>query len=176
LGVGKRSFGKVTKLHGRVAFLPFTRLTLNCLKPNELIREPATLGEHVKQRRLKLRLTQKEAARKLRVTAATVLKWEQGGNPRLKHWPAILTFLTYDPRPGAASFKDRLYAFRQALGWSQKTAAVHLGVDSSKWSSWEAGGTIMLKEHRRAVSGHGLGAILYCAYKRNWTVQAWSRP
>ena len=99
-----------------------------------------------------LGLTQKEAGRQLGVTSSTVLNWEQGDKPAVRHWPAILAFLGYDPRPGAASLTEHLTARRQDLGWSQQIAAVHLGVDPSTWSSWENGGTIMLKEHREAVA------------------------
>jgi transcriptional regulator with XRE-family HTH domain len=50
-----------------------------------------------------------------------------------------------------------LLAKRRELGWTQKVAARNLGVDPCTWSSWEYGGTIMMRKHRRVVASF-LGA------------------
>jgi DNA-binding XRE family transcriptional regulator len=72
------------------------------LKPKETDFEPETLGEHVRKRRLKLRLTQKQAAERLGVNLWTVLNWEKDHTePPIESMPAIIRFLGYSPLPGA---------------------------------------------------------------------------
>jgi len=55
-------------------------ITLKALKPKETDFEPQTLGEHVRKRRLELKLTQKQAAERLGVNPWTVLP-ELGERP-----------------------------------------------------------------------------------------------
>lgn len=142
------------QLHGRVAFLPLTPVALKCLKPNETDCEPQTLGQHIKKRRLELRLTQKGAAARIGVTAGTIFNWEnEVGRPRIEHSPAIRDFLGYDPIPGSpGTIAERLRDSRRRLGWSQARAAREAKVHPSTWSSWEARGTIMAKAHRALVA------------------------
>ena len=64
--------------HGRVAFLPLGRVTRKCLKPKDTDFEPKTVGEHIKKRRLVLKLTQTAVARKLGVSQASLINWERG--------------------------------------------------------------------------------------------------
>jgi hypothetical protein len=47
---------------GRVAFLPFVSITRKTLKPNETDFEPRTLGEHIKKKRLELKLISAQAS------------------------------------------------------------------------------------------------------------------
>lgn len=63
---------KAPQLHRRVAFLPFTPVTLKALRPLPYAREPKTLGEHLRKRRLELGLLQKEVAKRLNVDESTV--------------------------------------------------------------------------------------------------------
>jgi len=77
-------------------------VTLKCLKPKDTDFEPKTLGEHVRRRRLELRLSQRQAAHRLRVNPWTVLNWEKGHTePPIEAVPAIVRFLGYDPFPGS---------------------------------------------------------------------------
>ncbi|MCD6402627.1 helix-turn-helix domain-containing protein [bacterium] len=48
------------------------------LLTNLYLKNPTTLGEKIKQKRLKLRLTQKEFAKKLGVNVDTIADWEAG--------------------------------------------------------------------------------------------------
>lgn len=80
--------------HSFVAFLPYAPLLLKALKPKELDPEPGSLGEHVKRRRLKAKLTQRQAAERMSVNPWTVLNWEnQKTEPARRLIPAILRFL-----------------------------------------------------------------------------------
>ena len=139
--------------HGRVAFLPWTPVSLKCLKPKEPAVQPRTLGEHFRRRRLERKLTQEQAARLLRVTAWTVFNWEKGRTqPPIESMPALVQFLGYDPSPEPTSLPERLLAKRRAMGWSIRTAAQTVGVDRGAWSDWEQGGLILFHIHRHLVA------------------------
>lgn len=73
-------------------------IRLKALRKKEFDFDPKTLGEHIKKRRLELGLTQKQAAKRLRVNSWTVLNWEKGETqPLTKSVPKIISFLGYDP-------------------------------------------------------------------------------
>jgi transcriptional regulator with XRE-family HTH domain len=98
------------------------------------------LGDHIRNRRLDLKLFQKQVAGHIGVDQTTITNWE--GNttlPAIRHIPAILGFLGYDPFPAAQSFPERLAAARKRLGLSQRKLAEQLGVDPTTLRDWEAG-------------------------------------
>lgn len=128
-------------------------ITLKALKPKETDFEPRTLGEHIRKRRLELKLTQKQAAERLGVNPWTVLNWEKGHTePPIESMPAIIRFLDYDPFPEPRNIPERLLAKRRAMGWSIKEAARQLGVDEGTWGEWERGGVILYRNHRLLVA------------------------
>jgi transcriptional regulator with XRE-family HTH domain len=111
------------------------------------------LGQHVRKRRLELRLPQKQIAHRLGVNPWTVLNWEKGHTePPVKSMPAILRFLGYDPFPEPKSLPERLLAKRRAMGWSIRKAAGTLGVDPGIWRDWEQGKVILRRNHRGLVA------------------------
>ena len=133
--------------------MQFGPITLKALKPKETDFEPQTLGEHVRKRRLELRLTQKQAAERLGVNPWTVLNWEKDHTePPIESMPTIIRFLDYDPFPVAKNIPERLLATRRAMGWSIKEAAWQLGVDEGTWGAWEQGKTILFRRHRLLVA------------------------
>lgn len=134
--------------------MQYTRISLKSLihKPYDF--EPKTLGEHILKRRLFLKLSQPQLAKLLEVAAETVLNWELNyRKPGINHIRKLIQFLGYDPAlPNPSSIAELLLAKRRLLGWTQKVAAQNLGVDPCTWSSWECGGTIMMREHRRLIA------------------------
>lgn len=88
---------------------------------------PATLnslGDHLRKRRLDLRLLQREVGRLLGVDAGSVTNWEVGRTvPEFRWLPKIIRFLGYDPRPAAETIGATLIRHRQGQGMSQKTLA-----------------------------------------------------
>lgn len=131
--------------------MPCLPVTLKALKPKEFDFEPKTLGEHVRKRRLELRLTQKGAGECLGVNVFTVLNWEKGKRkPPIEAIPRIIGFLGYDPFPKPTSHSEQLTALRRAMGWTVKEAARQLGIDPGTWSRWEKTG-IPWKRHRKMV-------------------------
>jgi transcriptional regulator with XRE-family HTH domain len=118
-------------------------IRLKALKPKETDFEPKTLGEHVRKRRLELKLNQRQAADRLRVNPWTVLNWEKGDTePLIEAVPVILRFLGYNSFPEPRSLPERLLAKRRAMGWPIWKAAREIGVDEGTWGGWERGTTI----------------------------------
>jgi transcriptional regulator with XRE-family HTH domain len=87
-------------------------LRLKARKPKETDFEPHTLGEHIKRRRLVLKMTKRQTAVRLGVGPETVRHWESGEtkSPPVERIPAILEFLGYDPFVDPGSIRDRLRA------------------------------------------------------------------
>ena len=133
--------------------MQFVPITLRALKPKETDFEPQNLGEHIRKRRLELRLTQKQAAERLGVNPWTVLNWEKDHTePPIESIPVIIRFLDYDLFPEPKTIPERLLAKRRTMGWSIKEAARRLGVDSGTWGDWEQGGVILYRNHRLLVA------------------------
>lgn len=101
--------------------------------------EPKHLGEHLRRRRLDLKVLQREAAERVGVHEQTYRNWERGKAPVVVQWPNIIRFLTYDPRQPQESLGERLKLHREGHGWSQKEAAARLGVSPSVLWRWETG-------------------------------------
>ena len=115
--------------------------------------EPKTLGEHIRKRRRKLGLMQKEIADQLGVNPWTVLNWENGHTvPPIGSMPTVVRFLGYDPFPQPQTLAEHLLAKRREMGWSVKEAAQVLGVDPMTWRNWECGKAILYHRHRTAVT------------------------
>jgi transcriptional regulator with XRE-family HTH domain len=132
--------------------LQFISVRLKALKSKVTDFEPQTLGEHIKKRRLTLKLYQREAAGRLGVDPFTVLNWEKGKTePPIKAIPAILAFLGYDPFPTPTTLSERMLATRRIRGWSMKEAAQAVGVDPCTWQSWEYTGSIKWERYRKKV-------------------------
>ena len=136
-----------------MAFLPFTHISLKSLIQKSYDFEPKTLGEHIRKRRLKLGLKQKDVARQLGINTWTVLNWEKGRTePPIASMPAIVQFLGYDPFPEPKTTPQRLVARRREIGWSIRDAAEAVGVDPGTWGNWERGQTILYRKHRVLVA------------------------
>lgn len=128
---------------GTVA-LPFTSLRLMGAKPHAFPRryplELKTLGDHIRRRRLDLRLLQRTVAEQLGVREETVGLWENGlARPLPRHYGPIIRFLGYDPEPGDRSLAGRLRAIRRRLGLSQAEFAATVGLDEGSVCRWESG-------------------------------------
>jgi transcriptional regulator with XRE-family HTH domain len=121
--------------------LPFCHLELRAIRPLPA-RYPSqinSLGDHIRARRLDLKLLQKRAADQIGVHETTITGWESNATvPEVRYMPAIIQFLGYSPLPVANSLPERLATARRALGLSQRKMAKKLGVDPATLMGWEA--------------------------------------
>lgn len=87
-----------------------------------------------------LGLRQKDVAARLGANVNTVTNWELDQTaPALTFMPTIISFLGYSPFRPPRRLPERLRAFRQASGLSQKALAAILRVDPSTVWHWECG-------------------------------------
>lgn len=134
---------------------PKVTITYRFEKPNELERavpqgslsgaiqipvNPDTVGDHIRLRRLKLKLMQKQVAEQLGVVQTTIHNWETNvSQPGFEHMPAIIEFVGYNPLPPATSLAERLIRARTSIGLTQKNSAKRIGVDPDTLARWECG-------------------------------------
>jgi transcriptional regulator with XRE-family HTH domain len=125
-----------------MAALPFCHSVIRCPKPKPTAypRTISTLGDHIRTRRLDLKLLQGQVADRIGVHELTITNWERNATaPAIRHIPAIIQFLGYDPLPPTDSFSERLATARKVRGLSQRKMAEKLGVDPATLQGWEAG-------------------------------------
>ena len=122
--------------------MPFCHAELRAAKPDSIHypKQINTLGDHIRKRRMNLRLLQKQAADQIGVHAMTITGWEGNATiPEVRYLPAIIQFLGYSPLPAASSLPESFVIARRALGLSQRKMAAKLGVDPATLLGWEAG-------------------------------------
>jgi transcriptional regulator with XRE-family HTH domain len=122
--------------------LPFCHFEFRASKPKSgrYPNQINSLGDHIRARRLDLKLLQKQAADQIGVHEMTITSWESNATvPEVRYMPAIIQFLGYDPLPLANSLTERLVAARKRFGLSQRKMAGKLGVDPATLMGWEAG-------------------------------------
>ncbi len=136
------SWGPYGNHKDRVA-LPCCQITLKAQKPlpSAYPQTPKTLGDHLRKRRLDLKLLQKEVAQNLGVGESSVYNWENNlTKPALKYIPKIIELLKYVPfDTSAKTIGEKIVAYRRLLGLSQKKLAHRLGIDPSTLGKWEGG-------------------------------------
>lgn len=115
---------------------------------------PKTVGEHLRKRRLDLNLTQMEVGGRIGVTESTVWNWEIGGlAQKLRHWPAVIAFLGYNPAPRPKTLAETVVWFRRGKGWTQTDFARVLEVDSSMLARWERGAREPMGKYLTRLAG-----------------------
>jgi transcriptional regulator with XRE-family HTH domain len=101
---------------------------------------PQTVGDHMRKRRLGLKLLQKDVAEQIGVDKTSVFNWEGNrSSPEIRYMPAIMNFLGYDPLPQANTLAEQLVRQRTSLRLSQKESAGRIGVDPATLARWEQG-------------------------------------
>ena len=121
--------------------MPFCQITLKTQKPlpSAYPQTLKTIGDHLRKRRLDLKLLQKEVAQKLGDCEPSVYNWENNlSKPAIKYIPNLIEFLGYVPfTTSTLSIGEKIVVYRQVLGLSQKILAHQLGIDPSTLSKWE---------------------------------------
>lgn len=99
-----------------------------------------TIGDHLRRKRLVLKLLQRQVAGQIGVDKASIYNWEGNrSKPGIQYMPEIIRFLGYNPLPAGKSWAERLVKCRATLGISQKEAAMRIGVDQGTLARWERG-------------------------------------
>jgi transcriptional regulator with XRE-family HTH domain len=122
--------------------LPFCHIELRTFrrKPAKYPKQINSLGDHIRTRRLDLKLFQKQVADQIGVHETTITGWERNATiPEVRYMPAIIQFLGYNPVPAASSLPERLATVRRALGLSLRKMAGRFGVDPATLMGWEGG-------------------------------------
>jgi DNA-binding transcriptional regulator YiaG len=95
-------------------------LTLQAKKPlpHDYPEALKTLGDHIKKKRLDLKLSKKELGRRLGAGDTTIYLWEENqAKPVIAHVSKIIQFLGYDPEMSSAkSIGDTIRNFRRLHG------------------------------------------------------------
>jgi transcriptional regulator with XRE-family HTH domain len=100
-----------------------------------------TLGDHIRKRRLDLKLLQKDVGTLLEVDEETIWNWENNHcTPQIRFIPKVIDFLGYDPLvPLSETIGARLLKYRKRHGLSQKELAKLLVIDPTTLSRLERG-------------------------------------
>jgi DNA-binding XRE family transcriptional regulator len=106
--------------------LPYCHLTLKAKKPVHREKYPdilRTWGDHLKTRRLDLKLSKRELSLKLNVSDITIYLWEKNHvKPSLAQIPKIIEFLGRDPFENETkNLGDKIREYRRVNGLSQKS-------------------------------------------------------
>ena len=135
--------------------LPFCHVTLRGHKPLPpgYPKSLKTIGDHIRKRRLDLKLTQKEVAERIGVDKTTIQFWEKNRvKPSLAQIPKIIEFLGRDPfEAKAESLGDKIKTYRRIHGFSQKKLAHLVGIDPSTVGAWEKGKNRPVKENLKKL-------------------------
>lgn len=119
--------------------LPFCGLEIWSPVPFLGIENPQSIGEHIKNRRLFLKLFQSDIAKILNVSEDTITYWENGRSyPQIKHYPKLIQFLGYSPFiTETQTLGGRIKKYRIETGTSQEKLAAMIGVDETSILAWE---------------------------------------
>ena len=105
--------------------------------PNRL----RTIGDHLRKRRLDLRMAQKEVAEKLGIRTYTIRGWEYNQySPEIRHMPKIIEFLGYVPwNTFAKTIGEKITAYCKLHGITKQELAQQLDIHPYTVSRWMAG-------------------------------------
>jgi DNA-binding XRE family transcriptional regulator len=107
-----------------------TRIIRTRAIPRDIVPPPVTLGQHLKQRRDKLKLRQRDVADILGVGQFTYMTWEKDqSEPRPRYYPVIIGWLGYNPLRVSATKGSRRRYERLSLGFTTDQMAARLGID-----------------------------------------------
>lgn len=120
--------------------MPIYRLSLKAKKTSKIPQNPKTLGDHIRKRRLELKLFQSAVAGIIGVEEASIYNWEKNlSNPSIKYIPKIIQFLGYAPDTfPQKTVGEKLIYYRMINGLSQKNLATILNINQTTLRRWES--------------------------------------
>ena len=121
--------------------LPFLRFEGQTGKPMPISypENPVSIGDHIRKKRMELKLLQKDVAGVCGVTEDCIRNWEKNRSiPQIQFFPSISNFLGYLPfNVDLTTLSGKLKAHRNINGLSQKQLGKIVGVDGATVCSWE---------------------------------------
>lgn len=120
--------------------MPGVSVRLHTCRPDVRAAIGPSFGAQLVRRRRELGLTRAEAATALGVSWKTLMWWERNERePFVSFYPAIISWLGYEPWPEPNTLGGALLAERRRRGLEIRKAAVLIGVDEGTWRHWECG-------------------------------------
>jgi transcriptional regulator with XRE-family HTH domain len=102
--------------------------------------ENSPLGLHIKKRRLKLEISQRQAGLLIGVDDESIMCWETGiTEPQIQFVPKIIEFLGYNPYASleTETFGGKIKLYRLTHGLSYRNLAKVLDSDMGRVAMWE---------------------------------------
>ncbi|MVZ67327.1 helix-turn-helix domain-containing protein [Sphingobacterium sp. DK4209] len=131
------------KIRRDIHALPCLRFEQQIRKPPSISKpvNPQSLGEHIRKKRIELRLFQKDVAEIFNVSKDCITYWENNrSEPQIQYYPYIFRFLGYCPfKFDTSTFAGKIKTYRYLNGLSQKRFAKLMNVDPATVSRWEEG-------------------------------------
>jgi|GEM_PF-581550 len=119
--------------------LPFYTMNYTVPKNDGIIKDPKTIGDHIRNRRLKLHLFQKDVANIFKVSVDTITNWENNRSvPQIGYYKKLIEFLEFFPfeiDTSTEGGKIREYRYRNGL--SCKELGDLIGVHQTTIMDWE---------------------------------------
>lgn len=101
----------------------------------------ATLGEHLRKKRIELRLFQKDLAEIFNVSKSCISYWENNiSEPQIQYYSPIFAFLGYCAfELEISTFAGKIKTYRYFNGITQKQFAKRMILDPATVGRWENG-------------------------------------
>jgi transcriptional regulator with XRE-family HTH domain len=113
----------------------------------------ATVADHLRKRRLDLKLTKLEAGRRLGIGPWTYTRWERSEiTIEVHYYPRIISFLGYNPLPEPASFEEAVLRERTSRGLGRLALASLIGVAETTIARAETDSAWMVKRTKCLIA------------------------
>lgn len=101
-------------------------------------KNPISIGEHIKKRRMDLKLYQSDVAESFGVSTDCLTYWENNrSTPQIIFYPKIIKFLGYSPLNfDETTLRGRIKAFRYRIGTNSKMFGNLMKVHPSTITEW----------------------------------------
>jgi len=133
--------------------LAFFGIEQSTKRPLKTIENPQVIGEHIKNRRMQLKLFQSDVAKIFDVCEDSITGWENGRSvPQIQYYPKLIDFLGYNPFPvETETLGGRIKKYRIEYGLSHKKLGERIGVDASTVGAWEDNEHVPLAKFLRVI-------------------------
>ena len=110
-------------------------------KPSRIPQNLFSIGDHIKKKRLELKLTQLQLAKLIGVKEESIYNWEKNrSKPKIYLLPKIIEFLGHVPfELPRETIGDKIKSYRKEKGLSQRKLAKLWGVHQTTIRDWENG-------------------------------------